>query len=66
MCVHVASFFFDPYLPSQAVEAINRKDLLEMSYGKPPPPVEQVLEACLVLLGLEPTLSEAKKQLQCR
>ncbi|KXS19215.1 hypothetical protein M427DRAFT_507867 [Gonapodya prolifera JEL478] len=47
-----------------ALEAINKKDLQEIkSYGKPPPLVEKVLEAVMILKKSEPTWDEAKRQL---
>ncbi|KAJ3127608.1 Dynein heavy chain 2, axonemal, partial [Nowakowskiella sp. JEL0407] len=48
----------------KALEGINKKDLGEIkSYGKPPPLVEKVLEAVMVLKKCEPTWDEAKRQL---
>jgi len=48
----------------QALEALNKKDITEIkSYGKPPPLVEKVLEAVMILRGNEPTWAEAKRQL---
>ncbi|RKO93650.1 dynein heavy chain and region D6 of dynein motor-domain-containing protein [Blyttiomyces helicus] len=48
----------------KAVENINKKDLNEIrSYGKPPPLVEKVMEAVMVLKKCEPTWDEAKRQL---
>ncbi|KAI8923518.1 dynein heavy chain and region D6 of dynein motor-domain-containing protein [Entophlyctis helioformis] len=48
----------------KALEAINKKDLNEIrSYGKPPPLVEKVMEAVMVLKKCEPTWDEAKRQL---
>ena len=48
----------------KALENINKKDLNEIrSYGKPPPLVEKVLEAVMVLRKNEPTWDEAKRQL---
>jgi len=53
-CIHVL----------QALEALNKKDITEIkSYGKPPPLVEKVLEAVMILRGNEPTWAEAKRQL---
>jgi len=52
------------YVLSQALEALNKKDITEIkSYGKPPPLVEKVLEAVMILRGNEPTWAEAKRQL---
>lgn len=48
----------------KALENINKKDLNEIrSYGKPPPLVEKVMEAVMVLRKNEPTWEEAKRQL---
>ncbi|KAI8799348.1 dynein heavy chain and region D6 of dynein motor-domain-containing protein, partial [Cladochytrium replicatum] len=48
----------------KALESINKKDLGEIkSYGKPPPLVEKVLEAVMILKKCEPTWDEAKRQL---
>ncbi|KAI8821286.1 dynein heavy chain and region D6 of dynein motor-domain-containing protein [Fimicolochytrium jonesii] len=48
----------------KALEGLNKKDLNEIrSYGKPPPLVEKVMEAVMVLRKSEPTWEEAKKQL---
>ncbi|KNC97489.1 uncharacterized protein SPPG_07404 [Spizellomyces punctatus DAOM BR117] len=48
----------------KALEALNKKDLNEIrSYGKPPPLVEKVMEAVMVLKKSEPTWDEAKRQL---
>ncbi|KAJ3242061.1 Dynein heavy chain 2, axonemal [Chytriomyces hyalinus] len=48
----------------KALEGINKKDLQEIrSYGKPPPLVEKVMEAVMVLKKSEPTWDEAKRQL---
>ncbi|KAI8904300.1 dynein heavy chain and region D6 of dynein motor-domain-containing protein [Gorgonomyces haynaldii] len=49
---------------TKALEAINKKDLNEIrSYGKPPPLVEKVMEAVMILRKNEPTWEEAKRQL---
>ncbi len=49
---------------TKALENINKKDLNEIrSYAKPPPLVEKVMEAVMVLKKCEPTWDEAKKQL---
>jgi len=54
--------FFTSFI--QALEALNKKDITEIkSYGKPPPLVEKVLEAVMILRGNEPTWAEAKRQL---
>ena len=48
----------------KALDAINKKDLNELrSYGKPPPLVEKVMEAVMVLKKCEPTWDESKRQL---
>ncbi|KAJ1562004.1 Dynein heavy chain 2, axonemal, partial [Cladochytrium tenue] len=48
----------------KALEGINKKDLNEIrSYGKPPPLVEKVMEAVMILKKCEPTWDEAKRQL---
>ncbi|KAI8915474.1 dynein heavy chain and region D6 of dynein motor-domain-containing protein [Powellomyces hirtus] len=48
----------------KALEGLNKKDLNEIrSYGKPPPLVEKVMEAVMVLKKSEPTWDEAKRQL---
>ncbi|EDV25795.1 uncharacterized protein TRIADDRAFT_23475 [Trichoplax adhaerens] len=48
----------------KALEALNKKDITEIrSYGRPPPLVEKVMEAVMILLGAEPTWAEAKRQL---
>ncbi|KAI9224867.1 dynein heavy chain and region D6 of dynein motor-domain-containing protein [Blastocladiella britannica] len=49
---------------TKALESLNKKDLNEIrSYGKPPPLVEKVMEAVMVLKKNEPTWDEAKRQL---
>jgi dynein heavy chain len=49
---------------TKALESLNKKDLNEIrSYGKPPPLVEKVMEAVMVLKKCEPTWDEAKRQL---
>ncbi|XP_055836500.1 dynein axonemal heavy chain 2 isoform X2 [Episyrphus balteatus] len=48
----------------KALDALNKKDLSEVkSYGKPPPKIEKVMEAVMILLGKEPTWEMAKKML---
>ena len=48
----------------QALESLNKKDMTEIkSYGRPPPLVEKVMTAVMVLRNSEPTWAEAKKQL---
>jgi dynein heavy chain len=49
---------------TKALEGLNKKDLQEVkSYGKPPPLVEKVMEAVMVLKKCEPTWDESKRQL---
>lgn len=49
---------------TKALESLNKKDLNEIrSYSKPPPLVEKVLEAVMILKKSEPTWDEAKRQL---
>ena len=49
---------------SQALEALNKKDITEIkSYGKPPLLVEKVMEAVMILRGTEPSWAESKRQL---
>ena len=48
----------------EALESLNKKDMTEIkSYAKPPPLVEKVMSAVMVLRCSEPTWVEAKKQL---
>ncbi|XP_014276767.1 dynein axonemal heavy chain 2 isoform X2 [Halyomorpha halys] len=48
----------------KALDALNKKDLTEIkSYGRPPPKVEMVMEAVMVLLQAEPSWAESKRQL---
>ncbi len=48
----------------KALDALSKKDIAEVkAYGKPPPLVELVLEAVMVLKQSEPTWAEAKRQL---
>ena len=48
----------------KALELLNKKDMAEVkAYSKPPPAVETVLEAVMILRKQEPTWTEAKKQL---
>ena len=48
----------------KALESLNKKDMTEIkSYGRPPPLVEKVMEAVMILKGAEPTWAEAKRQL---
>ncbi|XP_065644391.1 dynein axonemal heavy chain 2 isoform X2 [Hydra vulgaris] len=48
----------------KALESLNKKDMTEIkSYAKPPPLVEKVLEAVMILKGYEPTWAESKRQL---
>ncbi|KAK7469836.1 hypothetical protein BaRGS_00036165, partial [Batillaria attramentaria] len=47
-----------------ALESLNKKDMTEIkSYGRPPPAVEKVMQAVMILRLAEPTWAEAKKQL---
>jgi dynein heavy chain len=49
---------------TQALESLNKKDMTEIrSYAKPPGLVEKVMEAVMILRGVDPTWSESKKQL---
>ncbi|CAH2077132.1 unnamed protein product, partial [Iphiclides podalirius] len=53
-----------PLHSSEALDALNKKDITEVkSYPKPPQKVEMVMEAVLILLQKEPTWAEAKRQL---
>lgn len=48
----------------EALESLNKKDMTEIkSYGRPPPLVERVMNAVMILRCSEPTWAEAKKQL---
>ena len=48
----------------KALESLNKKDITEIkAYGRPPPLVEKVMEAVMVLKGNEPTWAEAKRVL---
>ncbi|XP_072006034.1 dynein axonemal heavy chain 2 [Engystomops pustulosus] len=48
----------------RALETLNKKDLSEIkAYGRPPPLVETVMQAVMILRGNEPTWAEAKRQL---
>lgn len=48
----------------RALDALSKKDISEMkSYSKPPTKVEMVLEAVMILKQLDPTWTEAKRQL---
>ena len=48
----------------KALDALNKKDLAEVkSYGRPPARVELVMEAVMIFKQVEPTWSEAKRQL---
>ncbi|XP_058454309.1 dynein axonemal heavy chain 2-like isoform X2 [Malaya genurostris] len=47
-----------------ALDSLNKKDMNEIkSYARPPVKVELVLNAVMILLGKEPTWTEAKRQL---
>ncbi|XP_075914114.1 dynein axonemal heavy chain 2-like [Petromyzon marinus] len=48
----------------KALESLNKRDMTEIkSYGRPPPLVETVMQAVMILRGGEPTWAEAKRQL---
>ncbi|XP_025155769.1 dynein heavy chain 2, axonemal [Harpegnathos saltator] len=48
----------------KALETLNKKDLAEIkSFTHPPPKVEMVMEAVMILKNSEPTWAEAKRQL---
>ncbi|XP_046821789.1 dynein axonemal heavy chain 2 [Vespa crabro] len=48
----------------KALEALNKKDLAEIkSFARPPPKVEMVMEAVMILKNSEPTWAESKRQL---
>ncbi|XP_068085242.1 dynein axonemal heavy chain 2 [Anabrus simplex] len=48
----------------RALDALNKRDLSEVkSYGRPPEKVEIVMEAVMILMQVEPTWAEAKRQL---
>ncbi|XP_018428368.1 PREDICTED: dynein heavy chain 2, axonemal [Nanorana parkeri] len=48
----------------KALETLNKRDLSEIkAYGRPPPLVETVMQAVMILRGNEPTWAEAKRQL---
>ncbi|XP_066933177.1 dynein axonemal heavy chain 2-like [Clytia hemisphaerica] len=48
----------------KALESLNKKDMTEIkSYSIPPPLVQKVMEAVMLLKGHEPTWAEAKRQL---
>lgn len=48
----------------KALESLNKKDMTEIkSYSIPPPLVQKVMEAVMILRGHEPTWAEAKRQL---
>lgn len=49
---------------TQALEALNKKDLTEIrSYGKPPELVERVMDAVMILRNSPTGWQEAKRQL---
>jgi dynein heavy chain len=49
---------------TKALELLNKKDMAEIkAYATPPPAVEMVMEAVMILRKAEPTWTEAKKQL---
>ena len=48
----------------QSLEALNKKDLVEIrSFARPPQLVEKILEAVMILKQSEPNWTEARKQL---
>ncbi|XP_011862155.1 PREDICTED: dynein heavy chain 2, axonemal [Vollenhovia emeryi] len=48
----------------KALETLSKKDLSEIkSFARPPPKVEMVMEAVMILKNSEPTWAEAKRQL---
>ncbi|KAG7190743.1 hypothetical protein KM043_006815 [Ampulex compressa] len=48
----------------KALDALNKKDLSEIkSFTRPPPKVEMVMEAVMILKNSEPTWAESKRQL---
>ncbi|KAF0304890.1 Dynein heavy chain 2, axonemal [Amphibalanus amphitrite] len=48
----------------RALDALSKRDLNEIkSYARPPPLVEKVMEAVMLLKCVEPTWAEAKRQL---
>ncbi|KAG5317386.1 DYH2 protein, partial [Pseudoatta argentina] len=48
----------------KALETLSKKDLAEIkSFAHPPPKVEMVMEAVMILKNSEPTWAEAKRQL---
>ena len=51
-------------LLSQALEALNKKDLVEIrSFKRPPVLVEKVMAAVMIMRTSEPTWAEAQRQL---
>ncbi|XP_074657783.1 dynein axonemal heavy chain 2-like [Tubulanus polymorphus] len=71
-CKHMADLAqqdLDEALPALqaamlALEALNKKDIGEIkSYGRPPPLVETVMQAVMILRGQDPSWAEAKRQL---
>ncbi|GLG99034.1 Dynein heavy chain, cytoplasmic, partial [Gryllus bimaculatus] len=48
----------------RALDSLNKRDMTEVkSYGRPPPKVEMVMEAVMILKQADPTWAEAKRQL---
>ena len=48
----------------QALDALSKKDIAEIrSFTHPPPRVEMVMEAVMILKASEPTWAESKRQL---
>lgn len=55
---------FDSSLVVQALEALSKKDISEIrSFTRPPPKVEMVMEAVMILKNSEPSWAESKRQL---
>ena len=67
LCAHFEFFFILWFLVMfslQALEALNKKDLVEIrSFTRPPALVEKVLEAVMILRQSEPSWAEGKRQL---
>lgn len=67
------SLFLHPYefdlsldlsIVIQALEALSKKDISEIrSFTRPPPKVEMVMEAVMILKNSEPSWAESKRQL---
>lgn len=49
---------------TQALDALSKKDISEIrSFTRPPPKVEMVMEAVMILKTSEPSWAESKRQL---